>query len=86
MLVRSIRGDYLHLSKGYRQYRIGTVATALTLTTVNHQTGKGNKMDDISILKELLEIMFGNEEPKQKTKKKRPRDSRGRFIKREITW
>jgi len=43
-------------------------------------------MDDISILKELLEIMFGNEEPKQKTKRKRPRDSRGRFIKREITW
>jgi len=43
-------------------------------------------MDDISILKELLEIMFGNEEPKQKIKRKRPRDSRGRFIKREITW
>ena len=43
-------------------------------------------MDDISILKELLEIMFGNEEPKQKRKRKRPRDSRGRFIKREITW
>ena len=43
-------------------------------------------MDDISILKELVEIMFGNEAPNQKTKKKRPRDSRGRFIKREITW
>jgi len=43
-------------------------------------------MDDISILKDLLEIMFGNEEPKQKRKRKRPRDSRGRFIKREITW
>jgi hypothetical protein len=43
-------------------------------------------MDDISILKELLEIIFGNEEIKQKRKRKRPRDSRGRFIKREITW
>ena len=43
-------------------------------------------MDDISILKELLEIIFGNEEPKQKRKRKRPRDSRGRFIKREKTW
>ena len=43
-------------------------------------------MNDISILKELLEIIFGSEEPKQKRKRKRPRDSRGRFIKREITW
>jgi len=66
MLVRSIKGDCLHLSKGYRQYRIGTVATALTLTTVSHQIGKGNKMDDISILKELLEIMFGNKKQKRR--------------------
>ncbi len=43
-------------------------------------------MDDISILKELLEIMFGNEQPKKKKRKKRPRDSKGRFIKREIEW
>ena len=43
-------------------------------------------MDDISILKELLEIIFGNEEPKQKRKRKRPRDSRCRFIKRQRAW
>ena len=39
-------------------------------------------MEDIKILNELLEIIWGSEKPKRKTKKKKPRDSKGRYIKR----
>ena len=41
-------------------------------------------MEDIKILNELLEIIWGSEKPKRKTKKKKPRDSKGRYIKKEI--
>tara|TARA_R100001530_G_scaffold86556_1_gene60243 strand:- start:183 stop:305 length:123 start_codon:yes stop_codon:yes gene_type:complete len=39
-------------------------------------------VEDIKILNELLEIIWGSEKPKRKTKKKKPRDSKGRYIKR----
>ena len=39
-------------------------------------------MEDIKVLNELLEIIWGSEKPKRKIKKKNPRDSKGRYIKR----
>ena len=81
-LMKNTRKVYHRLGMEYRQYNLGIVAIALTLTTVNHQIKKGDKVDDIKVLKELLEIIWGSEKPKRKVKKKKPRDSKGRYIKR----
>ena len=37
---------------------------------------------DLKKIDELLEIIWGSEKPKRKIKKKKPRDSKGRYIKR----
>ena len=37
---------------------------------------------DLKKIDELLEIIWGSEKPKRKIKKKKPRDSNGRYIKR----
>ena len=39
------------------------------------------EMDDLKALDELLEIIWGSEKPKRKVKKRKPRDSKGRYIK-----
>jgi hypothetical protein len=39
-------------------------------------------MEDVKILDELLEIIWGSEKQKRKTKKKKPRDTKGRYTKR----
>ena len=36
---------------------------------------------DLKKIDELLEIIWGSEKPKRKVKKKKPRDSKGRYIK-----
>ena len=38
-------------------------------------------MDSVKVLNELLEIIWGSEKPKRKVKKRKPRDSKGRYIK-----
>ena len=37
---------------------------------------------DLKKIDELLEIIWGSEKPKRKVKKKKHRDSKGRYIKR----
>ena len=37
---------------------------------------------DLKKIDELLEIIWRSEKPKRKIKKKKPRDSKGRYIKR----
>ena len=39
------------------------------------------EMDDLKALDELLEIIWGSAPIERKTKKKKPRDSKGRYIK-----
>ena len=36
---------------------------------------------DIQVLDELLEIIWGSEKPERKIKNKKPRESKGRYIK-----
>ena len=38
-------------------------------------------MDSVKVLNGLLEIIWGSEKPKRKVKKRKPRDSKGRYIK-----